>query len=240
MLQARVSLARAAYSHSEIVLLDDPFSAVDAFVGKNILENCLLQGPLAGRTRVLVTHALHFLDQMDYIYVMDHGKIIEQGTYTVTRSCSLMRKFWLIILLLQELMTPSAIFFRLVEEHGNPHAENQSAHTKSQLISRGGEKVSANPMEHALMQEEERNTGAVDWHAYKEYLRNAGGLIWAPLIGALLFITEGNNSEFFCSENLLFQPVFNSCHHALLGILEWKYYQPLRTERVYGSLCRPW
>jgi len=78
-----VSLARASYSQSDIVLLDDPLSAVDAFVGKNILDNCLLQGPLADRTRVLVTHALHFLDQTDYIYVMDHGKIIEQGTYQV-------------------------------------------------------------------------------------------------------------------------------------------------------------
>ena len=56
---------------------------MDAFVGKNILDNCLLKGPLADRTRVLVTHALHFLDQTDYIYVMDHGKIIEQGTYQV-------------------------------------------------------------------------------------------------------------------------------------------------------------
>ena len=78
-----MSLARASYSQSDIVLLDDPLSAVDAFVGKNILDNCLLQGPLADRTRVLVTHALHFLDQTDYIYVMDHGKIIEQGTYQV-------------------------------------------------------------------------------------------------------------------------------------------------------------
>ena len=83
-LQARVSLARAAYSESDIVLLDDPLSAVDAYVGKAILENCLLKGPLADRTRVLVTHALHVLDKTDYIYVMDGGVIIEQGTYEVS------------------------------------------------------------------------------------------------------------------------------------------------------------
>lgn len=81
--QARVSLARAAYSKSEIVLLDDPLSAVDAYVGKTILENCLLTGPLADRTRILVTHSLHVLDKLDYIYVMDNGEIIEQGTYNV-------------------------------------------------------------------------------------------------------------------------------------------------------------
>ena len=53
-------------------------------MGKSILENCLLAGPLANRTRILVTHALHVLDKTDYIYVMDEGIIVEQGTYEVT------------------------------------------------------------------------------------------------------------------------------------------------------------
>ena len=81
--QARVSLARAAYSDSDIVLLDDPLSAVDAYVGQGILDQCLLSGPLSTRTRILVTHALHVLNKTDYILVMDHGVITEQGTYEV-------------------------------------------------------------------------------------------------------------------------------------------------------------
>lgn len=76
-------MARAAYSNSDIVLLDDPLSAVDAYVGKDILENCILQGPLANRTRILVTHAIHALDRTDYIYVIDQGKILEEGVYKV-------------------------------------------------------------------------------------------------------------------------------------------------------------
>jgi ATP-binding cassette subfamily C (CFTR/MRP) protein 1 len=66
------------------VLLDDPLSAVDAYVGKAILDNCLLSGPLAKKTRILATHALHVVDKTDYIYVMDNGAIIEQGTYKVS------------------------------------------------------------------------------------------------------------------------------------------------------------
>lgn len=62
--KARVSLARAAYSDSDIILLDDPLSAVD---GESILRVCLLSGPLAGKTRVLVTHDMHVLDRTDYI-----------------------------------------------------------------------------------------------------------------------------------------------------------------------------
>ena len=81
--KARVSLARAAYSGADIVLMDDSLSAVDAHVGKTLLDTLLLRGPLAGKTRVLVTHALHALDKTDYIYVMDEGAIVEQGTYAV-------------------------------------------------------------------------------------------------------------------------------------------------------------
>ena len=76
-------MARAAYSYSDIILMDDSLSAVDAYVGKQILEKCLLSGPLAGKTRILATHALHVLDKTDYIYVMDNGKIAEQGTFKV-------------------------------------------------------------------------------------------------------------------------------------------------------------
>ena len=84
--KARVSLARAAYSGADIVLMDDSLSAVDSHVGKKLLDGCLLHGPLANKTRVLVTHALHVLDKTDYIYVMDEGRIVEQGKYTVSLS----------------------------------------------------------------------------------------------------------------------------------------------------------
>jgi len=71
---------------ADIVLLDDPLSAVDAHVGKAIMENCLLSGPLSHRTRVLVTHSLSALPYVDYIYVLDSGRIVEQGNYTVRSS----------------------------------------------------------------------------------------------------------------------------------------------------------
>ena len=69
------------------MILDDPLSAVDAYVGKYIMDHCLLEGPLSNRTRILVTHSLHVLDKVDYIYVMDNGVIIEQGTCSVRIGC---------------------------------------------------------------------------------------------------------------------------------------------------------
>jgi ABC-type bacteriocin/lantibiotic exporter with double-glycine peptidase domain len=83
----RVCIARAAYNDSDIVLLDDPLSAVDAHVGRHLLQQCILAGPFADRTRVLVTHHLDVLPSADYILVMDSdgsmGRIVQQGTYTV-------------------------------------------------------------------------------------------------------------------------------------------------------------
>ena len=56
----RVALARACYAQADVVLLDDPLSAVDAHVGRHLLDSCI-GGLLAKATRVLVTHQLHAL-----------------------------------------------------------------------------------------------------------------------------------------------------------------------------------
>ena len=56
----RVALARACYAKADVVLLDDPLSAVDAHVGRHLLDSCI-GGLLAKATRVLVTHQLHAL-----------------------------------------------------------------------------------------------------------------------------------------------------------------------------------
>ena len=87
----RICLARAAYDvKSEVVLLDDPLSAVDAHVGHHLLQNCILDGPLAKKTRVLVTHHLDVLPLADMVLVMDRdddnvGRIIQQGRYAVCK-----------------------------------------------------------------------------------------------------------------------------------------------------------
>jgi len=48
----------------------------------------------------------------------------------------------------------------------------------------------------ALMQTEERNTGAVTWTVYKKYLGFAGGMIWVPVIVLLLTLTQGAQGAF--------------------------------------------
>lgn len=78
----RVSLARAAYNDADIYFLDDPLSAVDSHVGKHIFEKVLgPSGMLGHKTRLLVTHGIIYLPEVDNIYVMKDGTVSECGTY---------------------------------------------------------------------------------------------------------------------------------------------------------------
>ncbi|XP_038317400.1 ATP-binding cassette sub-family C member 12 isoform X5 [Canis lupus baileyi] len=76
----RISLARAVYSNHEIYLLDDPLSAVDAHVGKHVFEECIKK-TLRGKTIVLVTHQLQFLESCDEVILLEDGEICEKGTH---------------------------------------------------------------------------------------------------------------------------------------------------------------
>lgn len=78
----RVTLARAVYHDADVYLLDDPLSAVDAHVGKHIFWKVVSHsGLLSKKTRVMVTHGVHWLPMCDLIVVMDNGKITQTGTY---------------------------------------------------------------------------------------------------------------------------------------------------------------
>ncbi|KAF9971485.1 hypothetical protein BGZ73_005585 [Actinomortierella ambigua] len=78
----RVSLARAAYQDADVYLLDDPLSAVDAHVDQHLWENLIgPNGLLKDKTRLLVTHGIHHLEQVDDIVLMKNGEICEHGKF---------------------------------------------------------------------------------------------------------------------------------------------------------------
>lgn len=78
----RVSLARAVYNNADIYMLDDPLSAVDSHVGKHIFQKVVgAKGLLRNKTRIMVTHGVHWLPLVDSIIVLIDGKITEMGTY---------------------------------------------------------------------------------------------------------------------------------------------------------------
>ncbi|XP_063985040.1 ATP-binding cassette sub-family C member 4-like [Diachasmimorpha longicaudata] len=78
--RARINLARAVYQKADIYLFDDPLSAVDAHVGRNLFEECFVKY-LANKTRILVTHQVQYLKDVDFLVVLNHGVVEKQGTF---------------------------------------------------------------------------------------------------------------------------------------------------------------
>ena len=78
--KARVSLARAVYKRPDVIIMDDPISALDTHTRKKIFDQ-VFQGLLKDKTRILVTHAVDFMHLADKVVIMNQGKILAQGTY---------------------------------------------------------------------------------------------------------------------------------------------------------------
>ena len=55
-----MAIARALYADSDLILMDDPISALDTNIKKSIFKNVFMK-QLKNKTRVLVTHAVDFL-----------------------------------------------------------------------------------------------------------------------------------------------------------------------------------
>ncbi|KAI0833290.1 ABC protein [Trametes gibbosa] len=180
----RVNIARALYYNADIVIFDDPLSAVDAHVGKALFSDAIL-GALRnqGKTVILVTHALHFLSQCDHIYTLANGRIAEQGTYA-------------------ELMSHGKEFARLMQEFGGKTEEEEEeaaveedvvvataqaspaavddAKIKSEAVQRKG--AGTGKLEGRLIVREKRTTGSVSWRVYGEYLRAAQAFFTGPIL----------------------------------------------------------
>ena len=75
----RAAIARALMADPRILILDDPLSAVDATTEEEILANLREAG--RGRTVIFASHRVSGLRLADRIYVLDEGRIAEEGTH---------------------------------------------------------------------------------------------------------------------------------------------------------------
>ncbi|KAI0667969.1 P-loop containing nucleoside triphosphate hydrolase protein [Trametes maxima] len=80
--KARIALARAVYSRSPVVILDDVFAALDGTTSASVFDALLgSSGLLRGRTIVLATNKISHLQRVDKIVMVGEGRILEQGTF---------------------------------------------------------------------------------------------------------------------------------------------------------------
>jgi ATP-binding cassette subfamily B protein len=75
----RLALARAFYPHSKFIILDEPTSAVDPKAEFELFEK--FRERVGGRGALVISHRLSTIRQADYTYVLQGGRIIEQGPH---------------------------------------------------------------------------------------------------------------------------------------------------------------
>ncbi|KAF9000599.1 ABC transporter [Cyathus striatus] len=165
----RLNICRTIYCDTDIQIFDDPLSALDAHVGKAVFQN-VLQNSLSGKTRILVTHALHSS---------------QRGTYA-------------------ELMSNGHEFSRFITEFGSKEEENkveqeeegiEESTSKSEPSDddddKRDQKLKKAVAGQALMQTEERNTGAISTEVYKTYIKAGRGKMVLPFLFFSLVLIQG-------------------------------------------------
>jgi len=75
----RTALARAVIIDPRILILDDALSAVDTYTEEEILSR--LRTVMRERTSIIVSHRISTVRDADRIFVLDEGRIVEQGTH---------------------------------------------------------------------------------------------------------------------------------------------------------------
>lgn len=170
----RLSLARAAYANRDVILLDDPLSAVDTRVGKHIFEQCIC-GLLRNKTRVLVTHQVQYLPLVNQILLLDkHGQLSGLGSY-------------------KELVSSGIL--KLSDFH---HDEDDEIDDGNKKIKQADD-ILTNRRESdgMLFRAEERQKGIVKWSTYGKYWSARKHL--SPLL-LLLFVFSITEALAVCQD----------------------------------------
>ena len=171
--KARVCLARAIYNDGDIYILDDPISALDADIGKKIMDNCILDYLKGKRkTIILITHALQYISHADKIYYMKKGKIEFEGTFNEL----LQQNFY------------SELNFNINQgkkenlQNDKLKEGNSSIYKK---ILKDDKKINR------ITKDEAKETGKIDKKVYMTYFSYIGGIKFILILLIILILWQG-------------------------------------------------
>ena len=162
--------------YTGLIRIQDPLSALDAHVGEAVFNDVFLDNT-SSSTRILVTHALHFLPRVDYIYFIVDGRIVERGTFN-------------------EMMANRGDFARTFDEFVTKDQQESKDENVVNIedvgVDENTKKRQSAKRGAQLMQAEERNIGAVNFEVYKQYFRSGNGVVLLPTMVLALILMQAS------------------------------------------------
>uniref|UniRef100_A0AAQ4PBY4 ATP-binding cassette, sub-family C (CFTR/MRP), member 8 n=1 Tax=Gasterosteus aculeatus aculeatus TaxID=481459 RepID=A0AAQ4PBY4_GASAC len=180
----RISVARALYQQTNVVFLDDPFSALDIHLSDHLMQDGILKLLREEkRTVVLVTHKLQYLPHADWIIAMKDGTIQTEGTLkNIQKSEPELFEHWKTLMHRQdqefETETEAASMTDLERKnlrramYSRDVARTEEDEEEESVESEDGENLSQ------VM----RHRATIPWHSCGTYLSSAGVLLLTVLL----------------------------------------------------------
>jgi ATP-binding cassette, subfamily C (CFTR/MRP), member 1 len=186
----RISVARAAYADADLIIMDDPLSALDPEVARDLFEDCIV-GFMKGKARILVTNQLQCLPKCDSVIALGNGRVIEQGTY-----CDLMKAEGEVQRLLKELEENAKSEESTPDEEEKKDDGVTAAGSSQKTDDAKAIKLVTLPTKDsgdakALTTKEEREAGAVKSQVYLKYLKAGGGYLRFAVVYLAFILCSG-------------------------------------------------
>lgn len=108
----KLAIARVFASNAQIAILDEPTSALDPLAEKEVNDRILKLADEINKTIIIISHRLSTIVNVDYIYMLDSGKIVEEGTHL-------------------ELMHKHGKYYELFEAQAKLYNESLSKHSNN-------------------------------------------------------------------------------------------------------------
>ncbi|CAG2168420.1 unnamed protein product, partial [Oppiella nova] len=190
--KARITLARALYRNSDIVLMDDPLSAVDTSVAEHIFDKCIVEY-LSDKIRILVTHQIQFIRKATQILVLSpEGRCLGLGSY-------------------DELQSQGLDFMKLLSDQDMDATKQQERDLMRTLSQNSYDtKITSRTASDDVMdgqysgdpkiQDENRELGSISGRVYWKYIRAGAGPL---LFSVTLFFTLVSQAIFHGSDYYL-------------------------------------
>lgn len=188
--KARINLARAVYADKDIILLDDVLSAVDAKVGRHIVNECIL-GLLKNKTRIMATHQLSLIESADRMIFLNGDGSIDVGTTNELKARNEKLQGLLNFQMEDKEEDSENPYdeYDYQQESEDKELKEQEVNmqtTKSKTTEKGEDEFVVNKDVVRIVGDEERAVNALDFSVYLAYCKLAFGKL--PFIAPIVFV----------------------------------------------------